>query len=115
MQTLRRAWQSNRALTAAFVIVCLITLLLAFRLVGSAIYWSNHTNEPLKDWMRLGYIAKSHGVDVEDLRRTLGLPPDERERRTISELSRDLKIPPEELQSQLEKALAQIKNDSVSN
>jgi len=114
MRTLREAWHSNRALTTAFVIVCLISLLLGVRLVGSYIYWTNHANEPLQNWMRLGYISKSHNVDVESLRQSIGLPPDQRERRPLEEIAAERGVDPSELKALLEAEIARIKANGKS-
>jgi hypothetical protein len=115
MHVLRQAWQSNRPLTVAFLLACTITLFLAVRLTVGVIYWSNHADEPIKPWMRLGYVSKSHNVDVEQLRLAIGLSADQRDRRTLEEIARDRGVTPEELKALLEAEIARLKQAGKAN
>lgn len=106
------AWRKNRLLTAGFLVLCLVTFFLILRLGFSIIYWSAHQNEPLRPWMRLGYISRSHNVEVEALRQAIGLPPSKRERRNLEELARDQGVPIAQLIQQLDQVIAETKNQT---
>ncbi len=112
MQAIARAWRKNRLLTLAFLTLCVITILLILRLGVSFVYWNYHKNEPLKPWMALGYISRSHDVDVERLREAAGIAPDERERRSLEQLSTERGITVEELIARLEAEIAEARSSS---
>ena len=75
----------------AFVIVVSFTGLFAVRTVRRAIYWHHHKDEPIRPWMSLGYIARSHGVPASVLYQALNLPPKTGgpDRRPIREIARE--------------------------
>lgn len=74
----------------ALVLVVSFTGLFAVRTVRRAIYWHYHQDEPIRPWMNLGYIARSHDVPPWVLSEALGLPPktDRPDRRPIREIAR---------------------------
>jgi hypothetical protein len=75
----------------ALVLVVSFTGLFAIRTVRRAIYWHHHKDEPIRPWMSLGYIARSHGVPASVLYQALNLPPKTGgpDRRPIREIARE--------------------------
>lgn len=72
---------------AAFILTIAITGLFTVRTVRNALYWHNHTDEPIHGWMTVGYVAHSYHVPPHVLYKALGLPhkpPDKRPLREIA-------------------------------
>jgi hypothetical protein len=74
-------------------------------MVDRARYWHEHRNEPIRGWMTIGYIARTRHVPPPVLKKALGLPPDERERRPISAIAHDQNRSVDELVLTLEEAI----------
>lgn len=71
----------------AFVLVVCGTVFFAVRAIRPAIYWHYHQDEPISDWMNVGYVAHSYHVPPHVLYLALGLPhkpPDKRPLREIA-------------------------------
>ena len=81
-------WRRNRALLIGFVFAVLVTLFFAVRLVVHAVYWSQHRDAELAEWMTIGYVAQSYHVERGDLARAVGLEPDSGRRLTLAEIAR---------------------------
>lgn len=62
--------------------------------------------EPVRPWMSIPYIARSHHVPVEGLYEAAGLPADDRDRRPIGRIARQQGRPVNELIANLETAIA---------
>jgi len=73
-------------LTGGFVLALLITLFFGVRLVRRILY--RPTNEPIRAWMHIGYIARAYGVPPPVLEAALDLPPGPPDRRPLSEIAR---------------------------
>ncbi len=78
-------WQ--RFLLAAFLLVGIATGIFGARAVVSAIYWSQHRDDPIVGWMTIGYVAHSHDVPPQVLQQAIGLPTGVRDRRPLSEIA----------------------------
>tara|TARA_Y100000815_G_scaffold2504_2_gene2348 strand:- start:63009 stop:63365 length:357 start_codon:yes stop_codon:yes gene_type:complete len=104
-ETIRTLWRSNKLLVIAFSVALALTVLFGIRTTAFLIYWSNHRNVPVAGWMSPGYVAKSYRVDIETVRKSLGLDPDARDRRPIGRIAADRGVPVEELIRQLNEAL----------
>lgn len=75
---------------SGFVLAAAVTLFFLFRMVSSALYWSDpaHQNESVKAWMTVGYIAKSWDLDPRKIDALAGLPtPEEHGPWTIREIA----------------------------
>lgn len=96
-ETIRTLWRSNRILVIAFAIALALTAVFGIRTTASLIYWSNHRNVPVAGWMSAGYVAKSYRIDIETVRKSLGLDPDMRDRRPIGRIAADRGVPAEVL------------------
>lgn len=70
----------RRLLIGLFVIVVALTGYQIVRTVSTAIYWQQHRDEPIAQWMSVGYVAHSYHVPPWVLERAIGLPqrPDHR-------------------------------------
>lgn len=107
-------WREKRLLTLGFGLAAIITLLVAVRLVFSIVYWQTHADMALEPWMRLGYVARSHGVAVEGLRTAAGLPAEERDRRTLAEIADSEAIPVSGLIDRLNTEIARQKSGDAA-
>lgn len=74
-------------LVSAFIITVLITSLFAVRTARRALYWRNHTDEPIRGWMTVGYVAHSYHVPPHVLFQALGLPHQPPDKRPLRELA----------------------------
>ena len=88
-KTFRHLWQHHRLLTLAFAASIVLLVVFTGRFAASAIYWSQHRNEPIEPWMTIGYVARSHQVKPEALQLALGLDPRARDRRPLIKLADD--------------------------
>lgn len=80
-------WRQNRALLIAFGLALLVTSFFGFRLIVHAVYWSEHHDAELADWMTIGYVAQSYGVERNDLALAVGVEPGFGQRLTIAEIA----------------------------
>ena len=110
MSSFARLWKHHRLLTIAFMLSAALTLLLALRLTVSYVYWSQHINEPVTANQRIGYIARSHRVPSEDLKRAVGLDPSARDRRTLNEIATEQSRDVQSLITTIEAELERLNN-----
>lgn len=82
--TRRYSWLLGSALVAAF----LLTGLFAVRAVQHARDLRRHTDEPIRPWMNVPYIAHAYHVPPHILFQALGLPPAPPDSRPISGIAR---------------------------
>lgn len=106
---IRRLTGTQRVLLAAFVAAGIATAVFGTRAVVSAIYWSQHRDEPLAGWMSIGYVARSHEVPPQVLLEALGLDPGVRDRRPLSEIAAAAGRPLAEVTALLAEAIAEEK------
>jgi hypothetical protein len=85
---MRDLWRQNRVLLVGFAFALIVTLFFAVRLVVHAIYWSQHRDADLAEWMTIGYVAQSYHIERDDLARAVGLEPGSGRRLTIAEIAR---------------------------
>ena len=81
------------------------TGLMTVHTVRHAIHMRRAT-EPLRPWMSIPYIARSHHIPAHDLYQAAGLPPDRRDRRPIGRIARQQGRPVDELIGRLETTIA---------
>ncbi len=65
----------------AFLLALAFTAVHGVRTVQDAIYWREHHDEPIQDWMTVGFVAHSYHVPpyvLLALHLPLGPPPDKR-------------------------------------
>ena len=80
-------WRRHRVLLVGFAFALLVTLFFAVRLVVHAVYWSQHRDAELAEWMTIGYVAQSYRVERDDLARAVGVEPGFGQRLTIAEIA----------------------------
>jgi hypothetical protein len=85
---MRDLWRQNHVLLVGFAFALIVTLFFAVRLVVHAIYWSQHRDADLAEWMTIGYVAQSYHIERDDLARAVGLEPGSGRRLTIAEIAR---------------------------
>ncbi len=78
----------QRILWLALVVVVVATALVGVRSAQRAAYWRAHTDEPIRSWMTIGYIAHSYHVPPHVLNLALGLPAAPPEKRPLGVLAR---------------------------
>jgi hypothetical protein len=81
-------WQQWLVVTG-FLLVAGFTAFKAVHVVRDVIYWQARRDEPIRQWMTVGYVAHSYRVPPHVLFLALGLPhkpPDKRPLRTIAKL-----------------------------
>lgn len=96
-------------LKVAFGLALAAAVALAARAAFRFVYWRNHRDEKVAGWMPLGYVARSHGVPLDDLRRALGLPEGVVDRRPLEEIARERGVAAAAFIAEVERALAAVK------
>lgn len=71
----------------AFVVTLFVTGLFAVRTFRDALYWRAHTDEPIRGWMTVGYVAHSYHVPPHVLYKALRLPHRPPDRRPLREIA----------------------------
>jgi hypothetical protein len=93
-------------LITAFALAATVTVLFGARAVVSAIYWSQHRDEPIQPWMTVGMVARSYGVPPDNLFEAVGIMDGRRDRRTLSVIANERQVPVQTLVADLERAIA---------
>jgi len=100
--------RQRRLLIGGLVVAILLTLFFGVRAVRRFI--DRPTNEPIREWMNIPYIAHSYHVRPDLLFRTLGLPdkppPD---KRPISVIAKELNLSTEAVIELLQTAIEQAR------
>lgn len=96
-------------LRIAFALALAAAVILAARAAFRYAYWRSHRDEKVAGWMPLGYVARSHGVPVDALRRALGLPEGVADRRPIEEIARERGVATAAFVEEVERALTAVK------
>ena len=97
-------------LKIAFGLALAAAVALAARAALRFAYWRSHRDEKIAGWMPLGYVARSHGVGVDALRRALALPETVADRRPIEEIATARGVDVATFIAEVEEALAAIKS-----
>ncbi len=100
-------------LTAVLLVAVVAAGLFGFRTVRSALYWSQHRDDPIERWMSVGYVARSYDVPPGALWDALGLPParppSREARRPLSEIATARGQSFEQVRATLEQAIARAR------
>ena len=100
-------------LTAVLLVAMVAAGLFAFRTVRSALYWSQHRNDPIERWMTVNYVARSYDVPPDALWDALGLPParppSREARRPLGEIATARGQSFEQVRATLEQAIARAR------
>lgn len=91
----------------AFVSVLGFTGFHIVRTVQHAMYWKEHRDQPIAEWMSVGYIAHSYHVPPPVLYEALELPPKPPDRRSLKKIAEAQDRSFEEIKALLEIAIKQ--------
>lgn len=81
-------WREHRGLVLATGLAIALTLFFAGRFAIRTVYWSQHQDVALAEWMTIGFVAQSYRVDRTDLLEALDIAaPEQRPRLTIAEIA----------------------------
>ncbi|NDV01808.1 hypothetical protein [Pseudoroseicyclus tamaricis] len=106
---LRRAWVESPGLVFAFFLAGTVTLYFALRIVADAVT-APPERPDIQPWMTMGVVARMHDLDLRALDAMAGLPmPGPDGPMTISEIARERGIPVEQAISEVEAAIARLR------
>ena len=101
-----------------FLLAAAVTLFFLFRIVSSAIYWSDpaHHNETVKPWMTMGYIAHSWHLDPARIDLLAGLPsPKDHGPWTIEQIAKARGVETDAIIRQVNDAIAQLAREKTDH
>lgn len=105
-------WREHRLLLLTFLAASALALFFAARFALYVIYWSapEHHNQPIENWMTIGYIARSYDLPREALADALGVGPLGAGRRpTVEQLARERGMTPDEFRAEIERTIATLR------
>jgi hypothetical protein len=97
-------------LLVCILVALIITGLIATRAIRRAYYWRQHKDEPIRAWMSVRYVARSHRVPPAVLYQAIGAEPTQRDRRPLRDIAAQQKRPVSELISELQEAIVDYKS-----
>lgn len=92
-----RILRRNPLLALAFIGAVCACLFFAWRAVDTALILANRAEKPVAGWMTPRYIARSYGLDRDDLRRLLPVADSEDANQPLYALAREDGVPVTEL------------------
>ena len=105
---MRSAFRRHPILVSAFVVFTLIALVFAGRFATRVAYWSTHQNQPVAEWMTVGYIAHSWHLDARAIDAAAGLPPPVGHPLMLGEIAAQRGVPVGEVIAVVEAAIARL-------
>ncbi len=105
---MRSAFRRHPLLASAFVLFTLLALVFAGRFATRVAYWSTHQNQPVAEWMTVGYIAHSWHLDPHDLEAQAGLPPPAGHPLTLGEIAAQRGVRVDQIVAAVEVAIARL-------
>jgi hypothetical protein len=105
LQKLKSLTGLQMVLIAAFIGALAFTSFYSYRTYQRAVFWREHRDEPIAAWMRIGFVANSYRVPVEELNKAVGVPPETRDRRPLSEIAASQGRAFEDLRAELQAAI----------
>lgn len=109
LQRLKEFSWKQRLILAAFLLVVGFTGFHIYRTIEFAVYWRQHRDQPISGWMNIGYISHSYHIPPPELNKSIGLPPDVRDKRPLKEIAKSQNRSLEELKTALEKAISDFR------
>lgn len=110
MDGLRLVFSKHPRLTSALVIASVLTFFFAARFIYGVAYWSQHSEEPIRPWMTVGYVGKSWNVPPRAIDDIAGLPkPVEGKPYTLQEIADQRGVPVEDIIKQVEAAITNLR------
>lgn len=89
----------------ALLLVLGMTAYYTVRIVRFTVFSRQHQEAPIRGWMSVRYVARTHHVPVEVLNTAIGLPADSIERTPLRAIARSQNRSFEELQIELTDAV----------
>lgn len=110
MKALLKLWKDHRIAATAFIVALVVALFFAARLAYFMIYWSDpaHRNQPIEDWMTVGYVARSYGVPRDQLAEAIAVKPSPGQRRTLADIAAERGVDTDTLKAELRQAIARL-------
>jgi len=117
MKKILQMWKAHKVAATAFVVALIVALFFAARLAYFWVYWSDpsHRNQPIEDWMTVGYVARSYGVPRDKLAEAIALNPTPGERRTLSQLAAERGVATDTLKTELRQAIGRLQPPPAAN
>lgn len=116
MQRLSSLWKRHKLLLSAFAAAMAVTLFFAVRFALWVLYWNDpaHRDQPLEDWMTIGYIAHSYDVPRDALIDALHLkPPEKGKRPTLESIAIDRGQTPEAFEADIQAAIERLREEGI--
>ena len=98
---------------AAFVLSIAFTAYYSYRIYKRAEFWREHRDQPIAEWMRVGFVANSYKVPLPELNKAIGLPPETRDRRPLGKIAEDQGRPFDQLKTELEKTIDDFRQGKI--
>ena len=117
MKALLTFWKEHKVAASAFGVALIVALFFAVRLAYFMVYWSDpaHRNQPIEDWMTVGYVARSYNVPRDKLAAAIAVTPAPGQRRTLAEIARDRGVDSDTLKTELRQAIARLQPQPGGN
>jgi len=98
---------------AAFALSIAFTAYYSYRTYKRAEFWREHRDQPIAEWMRVGFVANSFKVPLPELNKAIRLPPESRDRRPLGTIAEDQGRPFEELKTELEETITDFRQGKI--
>ncbi|PLL13480.1 hypothetical protein C0V75_08910 [Tabrizicola sp. TH137] len=90
---IRRIWQRNPILTLAFLLALAACFFFTGRAMNMALILANRADKPVAGWMTPRYIARSYGLEREDLAAVLATADRDDARQPLYSLAQEQGLP----------------------
>lgn len=105
---MRSTFRRHPLLASAFVLFTVLAVFFAGRLAYRVVYWSTHREQPVAEWMTVGYIGHSWHLDPRAIDAAAGLPPPAGHPLTLGEIAQQRGVPAREVIASVEAAIARL-------
>lgn len=94
---IRRIWRKNPILTLAFVLALTACFVFMGRAMNMALILANRADKPVAGWMTPRYIARSYGLERDDLGAILSITDGDDARQPLYSLAQEQDVPVDDL------------------
>ena len=112
----RYLWQHHRKALLALCVVLIATGVFGARTVRQIVYWSDpaKADQPLQPWMTPRYVGRSYDIPVEVVQAAFAIDaPDQPHRVSLETIAREKGVTLEEMQAQLDAAVAAWRSEDA--
>lgn len=102
---MKRLWSDHKLLVLGFLAALMLTSMLFVRLIANVVYWPQHQDVPISNWMTVGYVAHSYDVDRDVLVEALNMETDLRRHLTLKAIAEGQEMSFAELRNALLKVI----------